>query len=140
MSFVTASPSHAWRNVDTSARTSTKESANPPNHDTKQNRKLSPESAETARTDDLGGRALVAEPAAAAAPTAEAAATAAEPAPAAATAAAAAEAAASAAPSRWPHGACGAALGLARGELGGWEREEVGGIWRRGKGEAARVY
>lgn len=62
--------------------------------------------------DDLRGRALVAEPAAAE-PT-PATASAAEPAAAATAAATTAEAAASAAPSRWPHGACGV-LGLERG-------------------------
>lgn len=60
-----------------------------------------------APTDDLRGRALVAEPAAEPASAATAASTA-EPAAAAAPASAAAEPATAAAPSRWPHGACGA--------------------------------
>jgi hypothetical protein len=80
------------------------------------------------RTDDLRGRPLVAEPAAA--EPAPATAAAAEPAPTAAAAAAAAEPAASAASSRWPHGA--RCVPRARGELGGWE--EVEDFWRRGKG------
>jgi len=87
--------------------------------------------AEVAPTDDLRGRALVAEPAAEPASAATAASTA-EPAAAATPASAAAETAPAAAPSRWPHGACGA-LGLEEswGARGMRERRVS---WRRGKG------
>jgi hypothetical protein len=121
VSFVTASPSHACRNVDTSAQARRKShhKVRKKKHPSKGPNTLTRVGREgVAPTDDLCGRALVAEPAAEPATTASAA----EPATAAASASTSAEPAAAAAPSRWPHGARGAS-----GLEGSW----VSGVRRR---------